>query len=103
MRHSNPVSPGEQGAVTEFFWAHADKMVKVDPFRVTVAGKKEFGCVNMGDFLDALREKLQPNPTVIENHRRMFVPEAEPLRGEQDEPIKAAVLYHDVQVMLKHL
>ncbi len=76
-------------------------MVKVDPFRVTVAGKKEFGCVNMGDFLDALREKLQPNPTVIDNYRRMFIPEAEPLTKGPEEPIKAAVLYHNVQVRLE--
>ena len=41
----------------------ADKMVKVDPFRVTVAGKDSFGCVNMDDFLHALRAKLKPNPT----------------------------------------
>lgn len=39
-------------------------MVKVDPFRVTIAGKQTFGCVNMADFLAALREKLKPNPTV---------------------------------------
>ena len=41
----------------------ADKMVKVEPFRVTVAGKDSFGCVNMAEFLAALRAKLKPNPT----------------------------------------
>jgi len=72
-------------------------MVKVDPFRVTVAGKKTFGCVNMADFLEALREKLQPNPMVIENYRRMYVPKGEAPRSGDDEPIKAAVLYQNVQ------
>ncbi len=42
----------------------AGKMVKVDPYRVTIGGKQTYGCVNMADFLDALREKLKPNPTV---------------------------------------
>lgn len=41
----------------------ADKMVKVEPTRVTVAGKDTFGCVNMDDFLKALAGKLKPNPT----------------------------------------
>ena len=45
------------------FWLAAGKMVKVDPFRVTVAGKESFGCVNIADFLTALRPKLKPNPT----------------------------------------
>ncbi|CAL8464627.1 g4162 [Coccomyxa elongata] len=77
-----------------------ERMVKVDPFRVTIAGKKTYGCINMGDFLNALREKLKPNPTVIDNYRRMFVPQAEPVRGGPDEQIKAAVLYRDVQQFL---
>ncbi len=76
-------------------------MVKVDPFRVTIAGKKTYGCINMEDFLNALREKLKPNPTVIDNYRRMFVPLAEPVRGAPDEQIKAAVLYNDVQVSVQ--
>lgn len=75
----------------------AGKMVKVDPFRVTITGKKTYGCVNMADFLEALRKKLQPNPTVIENYRRMYVPKGEPPRSGDEEPIKAAVLYQDVQ------
>lgn len=73
-------------------------MVRVDPFRVTVAGKKTYGCINMADFLSVLHEKLKPNPTVIENFNRMYVPEGAPRNGDPDEPIRAAVLYHKVQV-----
>lgn len=85
------------GTKTKLYICDAERMVKVDPFRVTIAGKKTYGCINMGDFLNALREKLKPNPTVIENYCRMFVPQAEPVRGGPDEQIKAAVLYRDIQ------
>jgi pyruvate decarboxylase len=80
--------------------ALAGKMVRVDPFRVTIAGKETYGCVNMADFLDALREALKPNPIVIENFRRMYVPLSAPPRDGPEAPVKTAVLYHEVQVGL---
>ena len=36
---------------------------------------------------------------VLENYRRMFVPESAPEVTNEEEPIRAAVLYHKMQVM----
>ena len=41
-----------------------------------------------------------PGAQVLENYRRMHVPESAPEVTNEEEPIRTAVLYHKVQVMI---
>lgn len=51
-------------------------MIVVNPDRVMVCGKAEFGCVLMKDFVELLAEKITPNPNSYDNYKRIYIPEA---------------------------
>ena len=72
----------------------------MEPHRTTVGAKKTYGCVNMSDFLEKLKEKLQPNPTSLKNYKRMYAPKGLHT-ADRKGPLETAVLYDRVQVTPK--
>ena len=74
------------------------KIIKVDPHRTTIGGKRTYGCVNMSDFLGKLVEQLEPNPTSLRNFKRMYS-EPAPKKAEPKSPLETAVLYDRAQVL----
>ncbi|XP_022926871.1 pyruvate decarboxylase 1-like [Cucurbita moschata] len=77
-----------------------EKAVIVNVNRVTIGNGPSFGCVFMADFLNALAKRLKKNPTVLENHRRIYVPPCIPLNYAKDEPLRVNVLFKHIQNML---
>lgn len=75
-----------------------EKLLTVQPNRVTIANGPSFGWVFMADFLSALAKKLKENSTALENYRRIFVPPGIPLKCEKDEPLRVNVLFKHIQV-----
>uniref|UniRef100_A0A1S3Y5S6 pyruvate decarboxylase n=1 Tax=Nicotiana tabacum TaxID=4097 RepID=A0A1S3Y5S6_TOBAC len=51
-----------------------EKLIVVEPNRVTIGNGPSFGWVFMTDFLSALAKKLKNNSTALENHHRIYVP-----------------------------
>ncbi|WOK95834.1 pyruvate decarboxylase 1 [Canna indica] len=77
-----------------------EKAIIVQPERVVIANGPAFGCILMKDFFQALAKKLKMNTTAHENYRRIFVPEGEPLKCQQNEPLRVNVLFKHIQQML---
>ncbi|KAF8411025.1 hypothetical protein HHK36_003564 [Tetracentron sinense] len=65
-----------------------EKMVMVQPNRVTIGNGPSFGWVFMAEFLSALAQRLKKNSTAVENYRRIFVPPGMPLKCEKNEPLR---------------
>lgn len=74
------------------------KMVRVDQRRVTVAGKRTFGCVNMTEFLPLLAGELQPNDTTFQAFKRTYVGMGRVPTNGKDAPLKGKLLYSHLQV-----
>ncbi|EEF39845.1 pyruvate decarboxylase 1 [Ricinus communis] len=77
-----------------------EKLITVQPNRVTIGNGPSFGWVFMADFLSALSKKLKRNSTAMENYRRIFVPSGVPLKSEKDEPLRVNVLFKHIQAIL---
>ncbi|XP_021749331.1 pyruvate decarboxylase 1 [Chenopodium quinoa] len=77
-----------------------EKMILVQPNRVTIANGPSYGWVFMDDFLSALAKKLKRNTTAIENYRRIYTPPGMPLKCGKDEPLKVNVLFKHIQAMI---
>lgn len=77
-----------------------EKAIIVQPNRVAIANGPEFGCILMKDFLQALAKRLNMNTTAHENHRRIYVPEGQPLECQPREPLRVNVLFKHIQKML---
>lgn len=73
-------------------------MVIVNPDRVSVCGKAEFGCVLMKDFLELLAKKVTKNTNSFDNYKRIFIPEGEVPKSEAGEPLRVNVLFKHIQV-----
>ncbi|XBI88488.1 hypothetical protein VPH35_026453 [Triticum aestivum] len=84
------------------FLLKKEKMVNVQPDRVTVGNGPTFGCVMMKDFLSELAKRLSKkrNTTAHDNYRRIFVPQGQPLESERGEPLRVNVLFKHIQKML---
>lgn len=80
-----------------------EKLIVVEPNRVTVGNGPSFGWVFMADFLTALAKKLKRNNTGMENYRRIFVPHGIPLKRANDEPLRVNVLFKHIQVCLNRI
>ncbi|XP_024400201.1 pyruvate decarboxylase 2 isoform X2 [Physcomitrium patens] len=79
-----------------------DHMIVVNPDRVQICGKAEFGCVLMKDFCMELSKRITRNSTSFENYKRIHVPEGTiPSSGAQD-PLRVNVLFKHIQGMLSH-
>ncbi|KAL3146995.1 Pyruvate decarboxylase 2 [Trebouxia sp. C0009 RCD-2024] len=76
------------------------KMVRVGPRRVTVAGKRTFGCVNMAEFLPLLAGKLTPNDTTFQAFKRTYVGVGRMPSNGRDAPLKGKLLYSHLQEYL---
>ncbi|ONK69178.1 uncharacterized protein A4U43_C05F20150 [Asparagus officinalis] len=77
-----------------------EKLVLVEPNRVTIGNGPSFGWVFMSDFLTALSQKLKKNTTALENYRRIFVPPSIPLKRESGEPLRVNILFKHIQRLL---
>lgn len=77
-----------------------EKLVIVEPNRVTIGNGPSIGWVFMTDFLTALAKKLKKNTTALENHRRIFVPPSIPLKRENNEALRVNILFKHIQRML---
>lgn len=77
-----------------------EKLVIVQPNRVTVGNGPSFGWVFMTDFLTALTQKIRKNTTALENYLRIFVPPSIPLKRENNEPLRVNILFKHIQNML---
>eukprot|EP00262_Sarcandra_glabra_P013682 TRINITY_DN385_c0_g2_i11.p1 TRINITY_DN385_c0_g2~~TRINITY_DN385_c0_g2_i11.p1 ORF type:complete len:582 (+),score=55.01 TRINITY_DN385_c0_g2_i11:179-1924(+) len=77
-----------------------EKLVTVQPNRVTIGNGPSFGWVFMADFLSALAQKLKKNSTAVENYRRIFIPSGIPLKCENNEPLRVNILFKHIQAML---
>lgn len=77
-----------------------EKMVLVQPNRVTVGNGPSYGCVVMAEFLRALAKKLKRNTTAMENFHRIYVPPGMPLKSGKDEPLRVNVLFKHIQDMI---
>eukprot|EP00891_Asterochloris_glomerata_P007803 jgi/Astpho2/7803/Aster-06094 len=77
-----------------------EKMVDIQDFRVTVAGKATFGCVLMSDFLHELAKELKPNSQAFDNYQRMYMPSPEVPAQEPGTPLRTKNLFKHVQGML---
>jgi pyruvate decarboxylase len=85
------------------FLLKKEKMVLVQPDRVTVGNGPTFGCVMMKDFLSELGTRLRKkmrNTTAYDNYRRIFVPQGQPPESQSGEPLRVNVLFKHVQEML---
>jgi len=79
------------------------KMVKVDPYRVSVAGGKGgnvFGCVKMEDILLKLAKKIQKNSHALEIYNRMVVPLPSIPSPPPGSPLPTKILYKHIQEQL---
>lgn len=80
------------------------KMVRVDQYRVTIAGGKGgqvFGCVRMDDFLAGLARRIKPNPASLEIFRRLSAPPPEVPSSETGSPLQTKVLFKHIQGLLQ--
>ncbi|KAI7842956.1 hypothetical protein COHA_003462 [Chlorella ohadii] len=80
------------------------KMVRVDPYRVTIAGGKGgqvFGCVRMDDFLAGLARRVQKNGTSLDIFRRLYSPPPEVPPSAAGSPLQTKVLFKRVQGLLQ--
>ncbi|XP_021766053.1 pyruvate decarboxylase 1-like [Chenopodium quinoa] len=77
-----------------------EKMILVQPNRVTIANGPSYGWVFMDDFLSALAKKLKRNTTAMENYRRIYTPPGMPLKCGKDEPLRVNVLFKHIQAMI---
>lgn len=75
-----------------------EKMIIVQPERVTIGNGSSFGCVLMKDFLLALAKKVKRNTTSFDNYLRMYVPPGVPLKQKPNESLKTVNLYKHIQV-----
>ncbi|XP_024356342.1 pyruvate decarboxylase 1 isoform X1 [Physcomitrium patens] len=75
-------------------------MIIVNPDRVKVCGKAEFGCVLMKDFVEALAEKIVKNSNSYDNYKRIFVPEGTVPSSVPGEPLRVNSLFKHIQGML---
>lgn len=73
-------------------------MIVVNPDRVMVCGKAEFGCVLMKDFLELLAERVNRNPNSFDNYKRIYVPDGEVPKSEAGEPLRVNILFKHIQV-----
>jgi pyruvate decarboxylase len=79
------------------------KMIKVDPYRVSIAGGQGgnvFGCVRMEDFLLKLAKKIQKNHHALEIYNRMVVPLPEIPSPPPNSPLLTKILYKHIQEQL---
>lgn len=77
-----------------------EKLVVVQPNRVTIGNGPSFGWVFMAEFLTALAKKLKKNSTAMENYRRIYVPPGIPLKRQKGEPLRVNILFKHIQVSL---
>ncbi|OIT06021.1 pyruvate decarboxylase 1 [Nicotiana attenuata] len=77
-----------------------EKLIVVEPNRVTIGNGPSFGWVFMTDFSSALAKKLKKNSTALENHHRIYVPPGVALKREKDEPLRVNILFKHIQEML---
>ncbi|CAM6114831.1 unnamed protein product [Calypogeia fissa] len=77
-----------------------EKMLLVQPDRVTIAGGESFGCVLMKDFISALSKKIKRNTTAYDNFKRIFVPKGVPVKSGKGEPLRVNHLFKHVQAIL---
>ncbi|XP_070023942.1 pyruvate decarboxylase 1 [Nicotiana sylvestris] len=77
-----------------------EKLIVVEPNRVTIGNGPSFGWVFMTDFLSALAKKLKKNSTALENYHRIYVPPGVALKREKDEPLRVNILFKHIQEML---
>lgn len=75
-----------------------EKVIVVQPNRVTVGNGPSYGWVFMADFLTALTKKIKRNTTAMENYHRIYVPPGVALRREKDEPLRVNILFKHIQV-----
>ncbi|CAN4084144.1 unnamed protein product [Withania somnifera] len=75
-----------------------EKLIVVEPNRVTVGNGPSFGWVFMTDFLSALAKKLKKNSTALDNHHRIYVPPGVALKREKDELLRVNILFKHIQV-----
>lgn len=75
-----------------------EKMLLVQPDRVTICGGESFGCVLMTDFISALNKKVKKNSTAHDNFKRIYVPPGIPLKAGKGEPLRVNHLFKHVQV-----
>nr|XP_024370344.1 pyruvate decarboxylase 1-like [Physcomitrium patens] len=75
-----------------------DHMIVVNPDRVQICGKAEFGCVLMKDFCMELSKRITRNSTSFDNYKRIHVPKGTiPSCGAQD-PLRVNVHLKHIQV-----
>ncbi|KAG6549534.1 hypothetical protein Mapa_008915 [Marchantia paleacea] len=79
-----------------------EKMILVQPNRITVGGGASYGCVLMNDFLKALAKALKKNTTAHENFQRIYIPPGTCLhaKNSRNEALKINQLFHHIQRML---
>ena len=77
-----------------------EKLISVQPNRVTICNGPSFGWVFMTEFLSALAKKLKKNSTAMENFRRIYVPPGVALTRGKDEPLRVNILFKHIQVQL---
>lgn len=77
-----------------------DKVIIVQPDRVTIGNGPAFGCVLMRDFLSTLAKRVKHNPTSYENYHRIYVPDGLPLKCKPKEALRVNVLFQHIQNML---
>lgn len=78
-------------------------MIVVNPDRVMVCGKEEFGCVLMKDFLLALAKKITKNTNSFDNYKRIVIPQGIVPTSASGEPLRVNVLFKHIQVKIKIL
>lgn len=74
-------------------------MIIVNPDRVFVCGKAEFGCVLMKDFVEKLAEKITPNPNSFDNFKRINIPDGVLPSSEAGSPLRVNILFKHIQVL----
>ncbi|OAE27928.1 hypothetical protein AXG93_3309s1250 [Marchantia polymorpha subsp. ruderalis] len=77
-----------------------DKMLVVQPDRVTVGAGASYGCVVMVEFLTLLAQKVRKNEVAWENYKRIFVPPGVVQKSVANEPLRINVLFQYIQNML---
>ncbi|KAL3686364.1 hypothetical protein R1sor_008938 [Riccia sorocarpa] len=79
-----------------------EKMLLVQPDRVTVGAGASYGCVVMVEFLERLSERVRKNEVAYENYKRIYIPPGVVQKSLPNDPLRVNVLFQYIQVSITY-
>ncbi|KAG0571245.1 hypothetical protein KC19_6G222400 [Ceratodon purpureus] len=76
-------------------------MIVLEPDTVSIGEEEEYGCVQMGEFLNELAKRVVPNTNAYDNYMRIFINGGEVPKGEDiNDAIRVNTLFKHIQEIL---